>query len=321
MNNKTNYSLVGLFVIVGFISIAFFVYWLVKPSDEVEMKKYAIYFNESVLGLNLNSPVKYRGLDVGKVVKLGINPKNTEQVRVVISIDKNTPIKTTTVAKLTAQGITGLSYINLSLGDKNSPYLTTPPPGEKYPVIKTIPSFFESFQTSFGNVYNKVSHTLDKIDQVLDEKNQRELHKLLAQSAEFFNRLNKTLSDETISHLRGSMQNLDSITQQLDATMPKVDHLIEHTIAWERSIANSLASVMESYLSIEKSMNEIGEAFQRGDFDVKSMTSELIPAINKSLNSLNRLLAQLHATIDEYKENPRDILFKQTQTKKAPGEK
>ena len=78
-------------------------------------------------------------------LKIGINPKNTEQVEVLITILKSTPIKSDTVAKLTSQGITGLSYINLSLGSNNAPPLVAKE-GQDYPVIKTLPSFFERFE-------------------------------------------------------------------------------------------------------------------------------------------------------------------------------
>ena len=71
-----------------------FTYWLMKPASEDEVTNYNIYFDESVLGLNLDAPVKYRGITVGKVTKLNINENNTEQVRVQITILKSTPIKT-----------------------------------------------------------------------------------------------------------------------------------------------------------------------------------------------------------------------------------
>ena len=321
MNNRTNYALVGAFVLIGFVFISIFVYWLVRPSDEVEMKKYVIYFNESVLGLNLDAPVKYRGITVGKVVKLGINPKNTEQVRVVISVDKNTPIKTSTVAKLTAQGITGLSYINLSLGDKNSPLLTKVPPGEKYPVIKSVPSFFESFQTSIGSLYNKLSHTLENVDKTLDEQNRREFSRLLHESSEFFARLNRTLDDETIENIHKSAYNVANITAHFDQTMPKVDRLIDSSIAWENETEDAFMKITRSYLEIQKTSDAIGEAVRRGDFDLRSITSEFIPALNKSLNTLNGVLSELRSTIREYKKSPRDVLFKEAQVKKAPGER
>lgn len=321
MNNRTNYALVGAFVLVGFVFISIFVYWLVRPSDEVEMKKYVIYFNESVLGLNLNAPVKYRGITVGKVVKLGINPKNTEQVRVVISVDKTTPIKTSTVAKLTSQGITGLSYINLSLGDKNSPLLTNAPPGEEYPVIKSVPSFFESIQTSVGSLYNKFSRTLENVDRTLNEKNQKELTRLLHESSEFFARLNRTLDDATIENVHKSAHSIAEVTAQLDRTMPKVDTLIDSSVAWEGATKDAFAKITQSYLQIQKTSDAIGEAVRRGDFDLRSITSEFIPALNKSLNTLNGVLSELRSTIREYKKSPRDILFKEARVKKAPGER
>ncbi len=320
MNNKTNYTLVGAFVLLGFVLITVFVYWLMRPADEKEMKKYVIYFNESVLGLNLDAPVKYRGITVGKVVKLGINPKNTEQVRVVISVDKSTPIKTSTVAKLTSQGITGLSYINLSLGDKNSPLLTKIPPGEKYPVIKSVPSLFESFQTSIGNLYNRLSHTLENIDKTLGEKNQKELTRLLHESSEFFSRLNRTLDDKTIANLHATAENINGITTQLNATMPKVNNLIDNTVEWEKSTKDAFTQVVASYKAIQKTSDSIGEAIRRGDFDLQSITRKFIPSLNKSLNTLNSVLNELRSTIKEYKKSPRDILFKESQIKKAPGE-
>jgi len=320
MNNKTNYALVGFFVLIGFFAIIAVAYLMLRPTDELEMKKYVIYFNESVLGLNLNSPVKYRGIDVGKVVELGINPKNTEQVRVVISVDKKTPIKETTVAKLTSQGITGLSYINLSLGDKSSPLLTKPPKGEKYPVIKTVPSFFESFQTSFGNLYNKVSKSLDNVDRLLNPQNQKELSALLQESRTFVAQLNKTLDDTTTKHLQHIIKEVDQLTVALNQATPKLNQLVEHSIGWENNISASLESIAVSYLSIQKSMDDIGSAFARGDFDIKGISSEFMPTLNATLDSLNSALVEFQQSIETYKNSPRDLLFKERQIQKAPGE-
>ncbi len=321
MNNKTNYTIVGLFVIAGFVAIGIFFLWLAKPSDEEEMKKYTIYFNESVLGLNLNSPVKYRGIDVGKVVYLGINPKNSTQVKVIISVKKDTPIKTTTAAKLTSQGITGLSYINLLLGDQNAPLLTKAPKGEEYPVIKSIPSFFESFQTSFGNFYNKVTKTLDHVDELLDKGNQQKLSRLLDESGEFFARLNKTLSDETIQNFHDTMQYLKVTSQELEKTIPKVQTLVESTKVWEDQIAKSLDTITNSYLEMQKTMDAIGDSVRRGDFNIRAITDDFMPSLNSSLSSLNRLLIKLDEVLDKYEKSPRSMILKEQEIRYAPGEK
>ena len=322
MNNKTSYTLVGLFVILGFGFISLFVYWLVRPSDEVEMKKYAIYFDESVLGLNLDAPVKYRGIDVGKVVKLGINPANDEQVRVVVSIKKETPVKTTTVAKLMAQGITGLSYINLSKGEKNSPMLEKIPPGEKYPVIKTLPSFFKSVETSVGDLYGRLSETLKSIDSTFNEKNQKEFYRLMHESADFFAKLNKTLDDKTIASIQSSVKHLENITHDIrHDTVPRVNVLVDKTIAWEHNSTAALERIVQSYKKFEKMSDSVENAVLSGAFDIRGITSEFMPSLNKSLNSLNALLAELQSAIKEYKRSPRDMFFKEAQEKKAPGER
>ena len=77
MNNKVNYTLVGFFVLFGIFMMLGFAYWMLRPSTEQKTQKYVIYFNESVFGLNINAPVKYRGIRVGEVSSLKINPNNT----------------------------------------------------------------------------------------------------------------------------------------------------------------------------------------------------------------------------------------------------
>jgi phospholipid/cholesterol/gamma-HCH transport system substrate-binding protein len=320
MNNKTNYTLVGAFVLLGILAIFFFILWMIQPSKEEQMKRYAIYFNESVLGLNIDAPVKYRGIEVGKVTKLEINPKNTEQILVLIDVKKTTPIKTTTVAKLTAQGITGLTYINLTLGEKSSPLLEKPPVGEKYPVIQTAPSFFKNVQTSLDTIYTKVSKSLDGVEEVLNESNQQEFHKLLQESAAFMQNMNKTFDQKTQKHLQNAIANVDVLTKKLQTSLGAFDALVGHTKQWEDSISHSLHGIMMSYQSVERAMDQFDLALQRGDFNLKDISQEIIPAFNKSLKSLDKVLVELQGTLNELQKNPSDILFKETEIKPAPGE-
>jgi phospholipid/cholesterol/gamma-HCH transport system substrate-binding protein len=185
MNNKVNYTLVGLFVLIGIVLMSVFVYWMLKPSGDAKKQKYAIYFDESVSGLNLNAAVKFRGIAIGQVVKLEINPKNSEQVRVIIDILKTTPINDSTAAKLTPQGITGLTYVNLVQG-KNKAAPLTVQEGQKYPVIKTVPSLFVNIENSLGNVTNQLSSTLNRTDQLLGEKKPKTVSSLVEKDSKYY---------------------------------------------------------------------------------------------------------------------------------------
>ena len=319
MNNRVNYSLVGFLVLFSIFMMLVFGYWLLKPSQEEEMQKYHIYFHESVLGLNLDAPVKYRGISVGKVVELKINPGNTEQVQVLVNILKTTPIKSSTVAKLTSQGITGLSYINLTLGDKDAPALL-PKDGQKYAVIKTSPSLFKRLEQSIGNVTENFSETLIKTQELLNEKNQKEIALLLKNSAEFMSRMNRTFDDETINNIHLTMDNLNSTTKQLDILMPRIDKFVTNTIEWEDKVSGAFKAIMGSYHGIKTTMDLFKESLARGDFNIKEIANTFVPTMNNTLRQTQQLMIKLEEAINNYERSPGDMIFTTEKVKKGPGE-
>ena len=319
MNNKVNYTIVGFIVLIGITMLMGFAYIMLKPSDEMQTKEYLIYFDESVLGLNIDAPVKYRGITVGKVTKLRISPNNSERVEVFIKILKTTPIKEDTVAKLTAQGITGLSYINLSLGTNLAPMLKKKE-GEEYPVIKSIPSFFENFEKSLGTVSSRLSTTLEKTSELLNEKNQQQFAILLKQTTDAISRINKIFDDTTISHIHSTAKQIDKFTYDLERLTPQINAFLTASQNWESNTSSSLASIMQSYLGITSSMDEFKRAISDGEFNIKDITKDTIPTLNSTLIELQSTMLRLQETLDKYERSPSVLLFEKEQIKKAPGE-
>jgi len=319
MNNKVNYSFVGILVIIGFFLMLTFSYWLLKPEQENEIKKYLIRFDESVLGLNVDSVVKYRGIDVGKVTSIKINAKNSEQVEVLITILKTTPIKEKTVAKLTSQGITGLSYINLNLGDNNAPFLKAQE-GEKYPIIQTVPSLFENIEKSMGTVSDKVSKVLSDIEKLLNEENQEQVSLLLKQTTSFMNKMDRLVDENTIKHFHNILENSDNITYGVNNLVPKIDTLVTNTTDFENDLTESFNSIQKSYLSVEATMFKIQNSLDSGQFNLKDITKDTIPNLNNTLIQMETLMIKLEESIKNYNRSPADILFKTEEIKKGPGE-
>jgi phospholipid/cholesterol/gamma-HCH transport system substrate-binding protein len=141
MEPKVNYLLAGSFVVVlGLIALGLVV-WLGKADYRGVYNRYETYMRQSVSGLSVNSTVKYRGVDVGRVKDISLNPKNTEEVRLTLDILQGTPIKTDTVATLQTQGLTGLATLNLEGGSREAPSLVIEP-GQEYPIIQSRPSLF-----------------------------------------------------------------------------------------------------------------------------------------------------------------------------------
>jgi len=320
MNNKVNYTLVGFLVLFGIVLVLGFSYWLLQPTDDEKTREYKIYFNESVFGLNIDAPVKYRGISVGKVTKLRINPTNSEQVEVLVTIQSTTPIKVDTTAKLTAQGITGLSYINLSQGNHNSLALVVLE-GEEYPVIKSVPSFFEDFEKTLGDVSTEFSSTLSQTKKLLNDENQKQFSIVLKKTATVMEKIDRVLNEKTINNLQESATHLNSISKKVDDVVPNIDKFVDKSMEWEDHIDNSFESIQNSYLGIRGSMDEIKRAISSGEFNFKEITADVMPTLNDTLLEMQDMMKSVEGTLKQYERSPADILYKQEEIKKAPGEK
>lgn len=313
MNNKVNYTFVGFIVLFGFFVLGIASYWMLKPSNEQQVKNYVIYFDESVFGLNLDAPVKFRGISVGKVANLRINPNNSEQVEVQVSILKDTPIKENIVAVLTAQGITGLTYINLTIG-RNYEKQVVEIEDKEFQVIATAPSFFKNIEDSLGSVSERMTKTLHQTEKLLDDKNQEKFMELVSGTAQTINRIGEALDPKTIQHFQNSMANLET-------ALANVEKLVDNTIVWENNISASLYGISQSYKRIDASMTEFKGAIESGQFNIKEITADLIPTMNATLTEMQTLMIKMDETLKHYDRSPSDILYKSEEIKKGPGEK
>lgn len=178
MESKVNYTWVGLFVVVLGLSLIVIAFWLSSGFTEKHYKTYRAYMNESVTGLSENASVKYNGVDVGVVRKVSLNPSNPSQVRLTLDIEEKIPISEDTTATLMSQGLTGISFVNLTGGSPKSPPLTAKP-GQRYPVIKTVPSLLLRLDKIVRDLSDSFSGISKDIRSVLDEENRKEFKSLL----------------------------------------------------------------------------------------------------------------------------------------------
>ncbi|HEX9706521.1 MAG TPA: MlaD family protein [Steroidobacteraceae bacterium] len=170
MDREANYVAVGAFMLLVLVLGAGFVLWYTDSADGKEERRYEIYFDGSVSGLSEGGSVRYLGVSVGRVARIGVDPRNAARVRVVADIAEDTPIKGDTVARLALQGVTGLLYINLEPRDPGS----LPPPrieSLKYPVIPSQQSQFDELVSSLPDVVAKAGEALNRINAMLSDKN------------------------------------------------------------------------------------------------------------------------------------------------------
>lgn len=165
METTRNYFLVGLFVLIVVAAGIFFSLWLTSVGKG-ETMRYQIYFTESVAGLKAGSLVKFRGVDVGAVENMAIDPRDSKRIRVEIKILKSTPVKTGTVASLEIQGVSGNAYLELSGGKPDEPNLAEASK-EEIPEIREGPSH------SMNAVFKKLDHVAGQLEKVFSDRNVR----------------------------------------------------------------------------------------------------------------------------------------------------
>lgn len=238
MNHKTNYALVGLFVIVLLTTLVFIGVWLAKGWNVKSYNTYALYMTESVAGLSPDSNVKYSGVNVGRVYSISLDPQNPQRVRLLMKIETSAPITEATTAQLITQGLTGVSFIELTASRPNAPRLVAQP-GELYPVIKTAPSLFLRLDIAASALIKRLNKTLDNFDNMFDENARQSLHNTLLN----LNKITENLAENTQT-LDKTMKNANTFFKNGGAgfntfsaeTLPKVNLLLDNLTSFSHQL-------------------------------------------------------------------------------------
>lgn len=234
-STKTKFA-VGLFV-AGGISIAILtIIWLGVTRYFEKGHYYVTYFNESVQGLDKDSPVKYRGVSIGRVEKIGVAP-DSKLIEVILKIESGQKLGSEIVTQMKPVGITGSVFIELDQKKKDepdrSPYLSFP---SKYPIMASKPSEISELLHGIDNVLDqlnsldlegisdKLQLTLDSLNQAIVDANVKDISANLASSLETIDQKILERVESTASHLE---RNLVVTGQNLEKASSNLNRLLE----------------------------------------------------------------------------------------------
>ena len=117
---------------------------------------YATYFDESIQGLVVDSPVKYRGVFIGRVESISVAP-DSQLIKVVLKIESGQTLDSNIVAQLKSVGITGSMFVELDRREEGepdqSPTLSFP---SEYPIVASKPSEISELLNSISQALNQI---------------------------------------------------------------------------------------------------------------------------------------------------------------------
>jgi len=326
LEKRLSYTIVGTFVIGLFIALVAFMFWLGKYGNKsTEYDYYHTYFEESVSGLNIASLVKFRGVEVGRVNVISINKNNSEEVEVLLEINKGTPIKIDSYTSLDSQGITGLKYIELKGGSKNAKNLVTSK--ENIATIISKKSMLTSLFESGESITTKVDNILNKISIMLNDKNLENISNVienLSSTTAYIDTQKQSIEKmfKDISDLKVSIEkNVNILTD-------KSGKFLDHTAEFEDELIVSFKKlgVMSDKAGAASDQTrvffeKVEKEADAGQFSMANIVEENLQIMNETAQALKDLSIELDETIKELGESPSDILYKSRAKNLGPGEK
>ncbi|WP_029448538.1 MlaD family protein [Candidatus Odyssella thessalonicensis] len=178
METQVNYVRVGMFVVGGFLAMILFILWLHQFGFGESTRPYHIYYKGSVSGLKVGGAVQYRGVPIGKVSTIKIDPKNVEQIIVTVDIDKTAIIKEDMIATLESHGLTGISYIQINGGTTTSRRLIDIS-HTRIPVIPSKSSLYEQVSATLPDMLQKMDYLITDIRGVFNDENREAFSKTM----------------------------------------------------------------------------------------------------------------------------------------------
>ncbi len=300
MEREANYLAVGTFILLVLgLGIAF-VLWYTDANDGRSYKVYEIQFAGSVSGLDRGSPVRYLGVDVGRVRNLTLDSEDASRVNVIAEIDDSAPISSATRASLGLQGVTGLLYVNLREApeaDKSQPLRQ----GKRYPIIESAASDFDVFLASLPELMSRANSLLERLGRVLSDDNLTALTRTLANL------------EKTSAGLPQTGKDVAELIKQMQATVTEVhgaaESLRQITTSSQPEIQKALQKMSAVATNLEQASVRIDRFMQQGEKQLGNFTEQ-------GLFELQRLMRETRSAAREFrdlsrslKENPSQILY------------
>ncbi|MDL0433024.1 MlaD family protein [Marinobacter sp. TBZ242] len=212
MEPRAHHVLIGLFTLIFLASALLFALWLGKTSSDRDYAWYEVVFDRGVSGLSEGSPVKYSGIEVGDVYRLSLDPDDPRNVRALVRVYSDVPIKEDTRAGLALTNITGSMSIELEGGTPGS--RTLEGDRESPPTIHAEPSALNTFMATSEKLFAKLDKVLTNANSMVSPENAQNLSRSL-QNIE-------TLSSDLLEQredLSRLVTSFDQLSKQTEATL------------------------------------------------------------------------------------------------------
>lgn len=292
MENRAHAIAAGLFVIFLSAAVAAVIMWF--TGGAATRDKYLLVSEFPVTGLNPQAVVRYRGVSVGKVENIRLDPKDSHSILIRIAVDKDLPLTKDAYAQLGYQGLTGLAFIQLNDEGGKAERLQTDPDNPAQ--IPLRPSALDSITNSGQRLLSNANGLVERLNLLLNDQNQ----------ARFSHILENT--EGVTGRLRGVVSQLEPGLKTLPGLAADASSVLKHTDQLVIDLNQIAAKINQQGGPVDSLSQTAGELT-----DTMHKLREATEGITRNTRSVDRFLLQLE-------EQPRSLLFGRSPPLPGPGE-
>ena len=297
MENKAHALAAGLFTLVLGAALVAVALWFSK--DDVAYVPYVVTTTTSVSGLKAEAPVRYRGVEVGKVQSIRIDPGAKGQIHIRLGVVEGTPVTRSTYARLGYLGVTGLAFVALDDSGESSELLGSDARKlAEIPMRRSIMDTGEDLVAAFGEIATRVNT-------LLGEDNQKAVRRALAGLEQ------ATLRTASLAEkLEPGAAGVPGLVGDARGAIGKADQLIGNL----NSLTGKIEDRVEALNRVAKSVEDVGAT-------ARAVNDETLPRLNALVEDLHKETRALDRLISSIGEHPQSIVFGAPPGRPGPGER
>jgi len=315
MENKSHALAAGLFVLVVAAMLAGLAIWLTR--DNANYEQYELSTKDGVSGLQPQATVRYKGVAVGKVTRIGFDPQVNGNVLIRIAVNEQAPISPTTFAVLGYQGVTGLAHVQLD--DEQQPYPELPPGPSGLPRLPLKPSPFGKLAEQAPAILTQVEEATRRINQLLGDTNQQ-------------------LLTQTLGNISSAAAGVNTLTQKLDATVtqrldpalasiPPLAGEARKTLQALQQAGNSVTTLASDFSKTTQRITAEGGAIDQITLGTQALAraadqfgTTTLPRVNRAADDTSLAARRLSRAVGGITDNPQLFIYGSGRIPPGPGE-
>jgi phospholipid/cholesterol/gamma-HCH transport system substrate-binding protein len=314
MENKANYALIGVFVLVALAATLGFIVWLTGSQFDQQFDEYQVAFQGPVRGLSPGSEVRFNGIGVGEVTNIRLDREDPNTVLSTIRIDANTPVDTKSYAQLEPLGLTGLNYLQIFAGGEDYTLLKNMPGVGDMPRLEGRTDALSEIIEGGGSAVEQIQIALKQINALLNDDAVEDVQGIL------FN-INRITSELDVSDF--DMENVNGLVSDLRVTIRKFGLTAEaanETLALaDGVIENDVSALIDRATMTLGEVDEVLNAFEVTSGNADDMIVDVRDAVNRLSNSgltdieetvdaIRRLVLSLGRVADALEKSPLEFI-------------